>query len=244
MTDINDENINGQGMGVEEGGDNFQPDPDQDDGFQVGQGDAPVDTTAGAPHGDAPSSTAPSSVVDSVASRLGESAKPETEQGRENAPAPQNAMPFDITKLSKEQLQTLKAMLNDTPEGQIREAKNPEITLRKIDGNYVIDFKNAILGIVKDPETGRDIERHLIPVRFKGTEEFVNVLYSKFINAERVPCEVLSHKEEKKPIVEGAVYSRERGRNVDMVRHIVNSYFTIKLPEGETLEIEGRLANA
>lgn len=228
-------------MGV--GDDNFVPETeaDNDDGFQVGQGDKDESSTS-APSNEEKSTTAPS-VVDNISQKLGEKAKPESNTASE-MPSSANPMPFDVTKLSKEQLQTLKAMLNSTPEGQLNERKNPEITLRRIDGNYVIDFKNAILGIVKDPETGRDIERHLIPCKFKGTEEYVNVLYSKFVNSERIPCEVISHKEEKKPTIEGQVYSRERGRMVEMVRTHVISYFTIKLPEGDTLEIEGRLANA
>lgn len=238
---MDDNNNNNSNMSV--GDDNFQPDPDQDAGFKVGQGEA-----RGQEGGDrTPPAPEEGGKASEIGARLGEKSSGEQgagDQQRTEAPRPENAMPFDITKLSKEQLQTLKALLNETPDGQIRTNKNPNVTLRRIDGNYVIDFKNAVLGIVKDPETGKDIERHLIPVKFKGTEEFVNVLYSKFINAERVPCEVISHKEEKKSAVEGQVYSREKGRMIEAVRFFVISYFTLKLPEGETIEIEGRLANA
>jgi len=223
-------------------------DETQEDGFDVGQGEG-LDTGDGAPASEAPPEppTPPTgetpSVVGSISERLGSQATTE-ETKDDTAPKADSPIPFDINSLSREQLQSLKALLNSTPEGQIRESKNPVVTLRKIDGKYIIDFKRAMLGLVKDGETGRDVERHLIPVKFKGEEEFVSVLYSNFINSERVPCEVLSHKEEKKPVVEGQTFSRKRGTMVDMVRTQVISYFTIKLPEGETIDIEGRLANA
>ncbi len=242
MSEQNNVNVGDENL------DDTQIDDTQEDGFDVGHEDG-GDTGDGAPAGDTtpepptpPAGETPS-VVGNIAERLGGQAKSE-ETKDDTAPQGKSPIPFDINSLSREQLESLKALLNSTPEGQIRENKNPVVTLRKIDGQYVVDFNRAILGLVKDPETGRDVERHLIPVKFKGSDEFVNVLYSTFINSERVECEVLSHKEEKKPVVEGQTFSRKRGTMVDMVRTHVISYFTIKLPEGETLEIEGRLANA
>lgn len=237
---------NGEMNVGDENFDESQIDNDQD-GFEVGQGeggntgDAPTENTTADANKTEPEGTG--DVVGDIAERLGGGGRAEDEIDP-SAPKANTPMPFDISSLSREQLQSLKAMLNATPEGQERAQKNPQITLRRIDGNYVVDFKNAVLGVVKDPETGRDVERHLIPVKFKGTEEYTNVLYSNFINSDRVACEVLSHKEEKKPIVEGEVFSREKGTIVDMVRTQIISWFTIKLPEGDTLEIEGRLANA
>lgn len=152
-------------------------------------------------------------------------------------------VPFDITKLTQDQVQALKAMLAATPDSQRRKKENPRVTLRNIGGKIVVDFKNAFLALIEDVENNRQLYRHKIPVKFRGEDKFENVLYSEFINSERVVCEVVSSKQEVEEIVEGEVVSRQTGQLVEMVVKKVRSFFTIKLPDGDTLEIEGRIAN-
>jgi len=189
-----------------------------------------------------PTPTAPASVVESVQQRLaGESTAQQKVEGEVHAESP---LPFDLSKMSREQLQTLKSMLAATPDSRERKQRNPIINLRRIDGKMIANFENAYLGLVSDPENRREVERHLIRVQFYGEEEFKPILYSKFINSERVPCEVIDHKTSTTPIIEGETISRETGLPVEMVRTEVKNWFTIKLPDGSQVEIEARLANA
>ena len=160
---------------------------------------------------------------------------------------PETPLPIDITKFSREQLQQLKAMLAATPEGISRKKEKPRVSIRKIDGNLVVDYKRAYLGLVKDHELNRDVERHLIPVKFLGAKDYANIVYGKFMESERVSCEVLTTRQEVVETVEGQTVSRETGQLVEMVRKEIKFWFTIKLPEGssqDTVEIEGKIANA
>ncbi len=179
--------------------------------------------------------------VASVAERLSETSGADTEQGviRE-----ENAVPFDITKLSRDQIQQLKAMLNATPDASRRKKENPRVRLRRIDGQFVQDFKNAYLALVEDKENRREVERHVIPVLFIGAKDFTNVMYSRFINSEQVACEVVDFRQKIEEIPEGEVVSRETGTLVEMVRKEMRVWYTVKLPDGSTVEIEGKVANA
>jgi hypothetical protein len=182
----------------------------------------------------------PFDITASIAKRLeGE----EQEVAKEEGINPESPLPFDLTRLSKEQLQSLKSMLAATPDAQIRKKKNPTVFLRRIDGKMVQDFKRALLALVDDPENRRQVERHVIPVKFFGEDKYVDVLYSLFINSERVQCEVKKSRNEVIEIVEGEVMSAETGRLVDMVKKEVKYWFIVKLPDGEEVEIEAKVAN-
>lgn len=211
----------------------------QPDNFDVGQGEAHGQENT-AP--EAPEATdEPESPVSSISERLGEKESGAKEAGVVN---PEQTVPFDITKLSREQMQTLKQMLNATPDAQTRKRENPRVRLRRIDDKFVADFKRAYLTLVKDPENHRDVERHVIPVKFMGSDEYTPILYSKFINSEQVACEVVDSRQKVEEFIEGETFSRETGTMVEMVRKEVINWFTVKLPNGETAEIEGKIANA
>ena len=181
-----------------------------------------------------------------IADRLAQKEGGGEKVGAEGGATAEMPLMFDISKLGPEQLQQLKAMLAATPERMSRKKQNPRVRIRRIDGNLVVDFQNAFLGLVDDPTMNRKLERHIIPVRFLGSETYENILYSKFINSEQVPCEVLSTRTHEDEVEEGVTISRETGTPVEMIRKTVQYWFTIKLPEGstpETVEIEGKVAN-
>lgn len=157
---------------------------------------------------------------------------------------PENPLPLDLSKLTTEQLQTLKSMLAATPDRVQRKKKNPTVKLRVIDGKVVMDFKNAYKALVDDPENNRKVERTHIQVKLQGEEKYHSVLYRDFMQAKQVVCEIVSTRQDKDEIVEGETISRETGRPVEMIVTVVKDFFTIKLPDGSTVEIEGRLANA
>lgn len=183
----------------------------------------------------------PKDVVSSVAARLEQNeAKQSVQEGTHEA----TPVPFDISRLSKEQIQTLKSMLAATPETQTRKKENPRVRLRSIGGKIVIDHKNAYMALVRDPANHREVERHKIPVQFYGEEGYSDMLYSDFINSEQVFCEVLSTRREVDEVVEGVTTSRETGLPTEMVVKYVRDYFTVKLPNGDTVEIMGKVANA
>lgn len=183
----------------------------------------------------------PESVADAISQRL--SGEAEAGQG-EGVAEPENPVPFDVTKLSRDQLQYLKQMLAATPDTQKRKKSNPKVFLRRIDDKIVSDYKRAYLALVNDPENNRKVERHVIPIKFFGESTYQDVLYSQFINSERVACEVIQTRQQVEEYVEGETISRETGLPVEMVRKEVKYWFTVKLPSGETAEIEARLANA
>lgn len=189
-----------------------------------------------------PPTTTPRDPVGSVAARLG------GEEGQKDVGAgivqPETPLPIDLSKMSLEQLQTLKSVLAATPDAPTRVKKNKmTVTLRRIDGQMVADFKNAYLGLVKDAENRREVERHLIPIKFFGETEYHSILYSAFINSERVECEVLKTRSETEETVEGTTISRQTGLPVQMVATKVISWFVVRLPNGEEVEIEGHIAN-
>ena len=69
------------------------------------------------------------------------------------------------------------------------------------------------------------------------------MIYSEFIQSPRIFCDVLSVKEDPKKEVVGEVFSRERGVMVNMVNTWVDVTYTIKLPNGKSLDIEKKMVN-
>jgi len=227
--------------------DNVEEQTDIQGDFQVGQDEEGTEDTASIGvrkgYSDTEVSSEKEDVVPSISDRLSEKESGSVKQGVVN---PEQAIPFDITKLSREQMQTLKSMLNATPDAQTRKRENPRIKLRSIDGKIIIDFKRAFNTTLKDPELNRDVERHVIPVRFQGDpeEKYENILYSRFINSDQIVCEIVDSRQKVEEFIEGETFSRETGTMVEMVRKEIKQWYTVKLPNGDTLEIEGRLSNA
>lgn len=220
---------------------NTQPDANQG-------GDEPEETKPPVDFGDEDGTQedtddgAPDPVSD-ISHRLSNQAGGEDTEDTEVA-IPQNPVPFDITALTPDQIQTLKAMLASTPERSKRANRKPTIKVRRINDKFVVDFKTAYKGLVRDLELQRDVERHFIPVLLEGEKEFKPVLYKDFIHSEQVVCEVIGTRQEEDEIIEGETISRETLMPVDMVIRVVHEWFTIKLPDGRSLEIESKIANA
>ena len=161
-----------------------------------------------------------------------------------NEPKAEQPIPFDMGKLTAEQLQLLKSMLAVTPERVATKKANARTFIRTIGGKYVVSTKNSYLALVYDPTRLSEVETHKMPVKFAGEDKFTDVIYTEFMKAERVPCEILRIREEKGRRVEGEVVQRETGKIVEMEVTIVNYFFTVKLPDGTTTEVDGSAANA
>lgn len=179
-------------------------------------------------------------ITASIAERLGGESVSESSDKEVVA---ENPSTIDITKFTREQIQTLKAMFNATPDAPLKKKKGTNITLRRIDGKIIIDWKKSFNGLVDDPENNRKLEKPLIPIKFFGEDTYKNILFQSFINSERVVCEVLSTRSKPEEFNEGETISRETGLLTEMIRREIRNWFTVKLPTGETVEIEARLAN-
>lgn len=163
-----------------------------------------------------------------------------------NEDAPQAIEPspaIDLSKLSPEMLQQLKAALAATPDRVDQGNKNKTVQLREIQGKIVVDFKNAFLGLVDDEVNLRKMERHIIPVLLEGEKEFKNVLYKDFMQSPQITAEVIRMSKEEVPIVEGETHD-PYGNLVEVVRTDIRYTFDLKLPDGRDITMPGKIVNA
>lgn len=181
------------------------------------------------------------STVPSLSERLAENNSQKVESTQETKV--ENTMPFDITKLSLEQLQALKSALNVTPEATKKRKGNIVIKLREIEGKYVVDFSKAYSGLVRDHENMRDVNVLKIKVRFHGETEFQEMLYADFMNSKQKGFEVSNIRVEPEEEVQGEVVSAETGQLVEMVVKNEVRFYTINIG-GDKVELHERLSNA
>lgn len=164
------------------------------------------------------------------------------------APQANTPMLFDLANMSPEQLQTLKAMLNVTPDRAQQKRGNIRVKIRTISQNevprYIVDFKRARTALAYATETGKEFESHRIEVLLNGDTAYTDMMYPEFMEAERVAVEVISQREEKDTLIEGEVVQRETGKLINKEVNIVKYFYTVKLPDGTTAELQGSLANA
>lgn len=159
-------------------------------------------------------------------------------------PTPQQAIPFDIGKLSPDQLQLLKAQLAVTPERVSQKKGNPTTILRKIGDRFVVAIGKAYLALVYDATRLTEVETHKIRVRFNGDDKDTDIVWTDLQRADRVPCEIVSVRTENSTRKEGEIVQRETGKLIDMEVTMINYFFTVKLPNGTLVEVAGEASNA
>ena len=185
-----------------------------------------------------------SAVVASVSERLGQSTHSETTENKSEVASPQNSMPFDLTKLTVEQVQQLKQLLEATPESAKKRVLKPVTQVRVMGGKYLIDAKKSYMKLKKNTVEGRDELTHFIPVKFFGDKDFTEMDYREVMGADRVKCEIVSTRYEDDSYIEGEpVTHRETGRLTEREVKITTPFYTIKLPNGQTVEIKGAMSN-
>ena len=162
------------------------------------------------------------------------------EQPAQEVPAPINpkqALPFDISGLSREQLQAFKQALAQTPDAVHDENVNPTCTLRVINGGIVVAFKTCFATMQMDESQQRKVHVDMIPVLLKGEEEYINVRYKEFLNAETVTCEIIHTRPEKFRTEIGETVSMETGHKVIMYVNSKINWLTLKVEgTGELIE--------
>ena len=155
---------------------------------------------------------------------------------------------FDITRLSPDQLQELKEQLDNIAPRSNRPMGKPIVRLRKYDDKFIVDFQNAFNTWIKDERANMNVETIMIPVKFLGSNEFVNIAWRDFMNADQVPCDVISRRSEPKEIVDGPpVRNRATGQLTESVVRRLKETFVVRLPAGtepSEIELEARIVNA
>lgn len=184
-----------------------------------------------------------SGVMSNIASRLSNAEVPKAEHSEEviekEAPA------FDLTKLTSEDLARLKQMLNATPDRLMKKKGNPIVTMRKLNGKFIVKFKKTFQTMVMDEELQKKVAVLMIPVLFYGDTEYTDIRWDNFHdNAERVKCEVINILSKTEEILDGTTISRDTGAEVEMYKTMVRSFMTVVLPETGTVEIEAGFVNA
>lgn len=179
-------------------------------------------------------------VIGDIAADLSE--RETAEAVGEVGPRAQTLQGFDFSKLSIEDLQALKARLDATPSKQGKKGNNT-ITLRRIDDRFVMKVGRARSKMVFDDLLDKKVEKFSIPVYFLGEKEPVEMDYTEFMQSERVTCEVLGIMSNKRPEVEGTVFSQELGVEVEQVVTYVDQVFKVKMPDGKILELKADSVN-
>lgn len=164
-----------------------------------------------------------------------DSEKAPGEQGADGTRDHTPTVPFDINKLTSDQLKQLKSLLETTP--SIASTGRPTITVRRFNGKFVVGVKNASSKSVLDPIEQKAVTKITIPVLYQGADDFVVEDYKDFMTSERVACEVVSQREIRDRIIEGVVYSQELKKEVEQIVNTIVHFYTIKLPTGEQIEL-------
>lgn len=197
---------------------------------------------------DTPAPEPKDEVEEEIAGRLGEEAVAENET-KSDAPTPATPKLIDLNALTAEQIQDLQELFANTP----RRAKVKEtyhtIELRQIDGKVIVEWGKTYYDYKHDPVKRADVMKTMIPVRFFGEDEFVNVLYKDdFMSAERVTCKVLKMDKKEVPQIVGKTLKRDSdggltSQEVEMYVNKVEITLTIQLPNGKETVINGEFAN-
>lgn len=183
--------------------------------------------------------------VGDISSRLSGAAAADKEH-KEGDPVPQTAKPFDLGSLTLEQLQGLKAALANVPDRVSSKLKNPIVLLREFEGDVVVDFSRVFTALVRDVEQNKDVETPMIKIRTAKMEPgtTTSLRYKEFMTLPQVKCEVIKHTQEPGRRVEGQVWSKEHGGYVELEVKTMKHMFTVKLPNGETLDLDSSITNA
>lgn len=198
----------------------------------IGVGGGPADTTHPIPPtgqaGDEPKPPAPGTVSENDEA---DTPPPPPEPRVHETPT----VPFDINKLTSEQLKQLKAALDETP--SMPSKGRTTVTVRRFNDQLVIGIKNASSKTVLDPVEQKAVTKITVPVLFYGAKDFEVVDYKEFMQSERVKCEVVGSREVKDSYSEGVVYSQELKKEVEQIVHTVVRFYTVKLPNGKQIEL-------
>jgi hypothetical protein len=186
-------------------------------------------------------------VINDVAQRLSQSTVSEVKQ-TEDKPVQAPSMLVDLANLTSDQLQVLKSMLNVTPDQVHQKKGNIKIEIRRMmvedKERFVVDMERARRALAFDATLQKDVETLKMRVKLDGDKGWTDMEYRDFMQLDRVTVEVIAQRQEESITKEGQVRQAETGRIVEKeVKNIVY-WYTVKLPNGSKIELEGKMANA
>lgn len=180
--------------------------------------------------------------LDDIVGEIGEEIEAD-EAEETDAPTSETPVPaIDISKLTIEQLQELQARLNATPSAAETQKHKTYVKLREYQGKIVVDFSNAFIGLMDDPENNRQVHRHFIKIKLKGEDQERTIPYQTFMQLEQIDCEVIKEYSSEDPIKAGTTYD-EHGQLVQMTVVRKEYEYKIVTPSGEEMMINGKIAN-
>lgn len=187
-------------------------------------------------------------VVAEIAEKLGGEAKAEV-KAEDNVPVAKTPHMVDMNNLSKSQVQDLQELFSSTPRRKANEETYHTIELRQIEEKIIVEWGKTYFTLKHDPINRRDVMKTMIPVRFNGETDSVDVIWrEEFMQAEKVTCKILKMEKNTIPEVVGECLKRDEdggltSQMVDMYVNRVDVILTVELPNGEALEINGQFAN-
>jgi hypothetical protein len=189
-----------------------------------------------------------SEVASNIAQRLGDAGEANTEE-KSDAPKAKQSNMIDLNNLSIEQIQDLQEKFTQTPRRVKKKEEYHTIELRQIDGKVIVEWGESYFDLKHDPAQRRDVMKTMIPVRFHGSDDFVDILWSEqFMLADKVTCRVLKMDKEEEAEVVGTTIKRgkdgeETSQEVEMYVNKVIITLTVQLPNGEEITMDGKFAN-
>lgn len=189
-----------------------------------------------------------SGVVDNIADRLGQGEREEVAENSDK-PIAKNPRMVDLNNLSTEQIQDLQEVMANTPRRKQEKENYYTVKLRQIKGKTIVEWGQSYFDLKHDSVQRKDVMKTMIPIRFHGEKDFVNVLWrEKFMRADKVVCRVMQMDKDEKPETVGTTLKRDEdggytSQEVEMYINKVVVTMTVQLPTGEEITLGGEFVN-
>jgi len=138
-------------------------------------------------------------------------------------------------------LRALKEALDKTALAAKANGKN--ITVRELDGEFVIAIKPARSINKLNQETGRMEMSHKIEILLSNHEEYIEMDYRDFMELSRIVCSVESETVKDTSFDDGVVYSNELKRDIPLHVTAKRTFYSVKTPTGETFVLDQDAVN-
>ncbi len=192
--------------------------------------------------------TAPTEAEKSISERLGGEAKTESMEATD-APSAETPNLIDLNNLTQSQVQDLQELFSSTPRRVQEKEQYHTIELRQIEGKVIVEWGASYFDLKHDSTLRKDVMKTMIPVRFHGSDKFVDILWAEeFMTADKVTCRITNMDKKDEPEVVGTTLKRGKDgeqtmQEVEMYVNKVIITLTVKLPNGEEAVLDGKFAN-
>lgn len=179
---------------------------------------------------------------------LEEESSREVEDTKSTGTPKTNSLAGMLKNITPEMANELRDILEKTPRIKSKVESKPVIDIRSIGGKFIVDTKTQINIYAIDQNTGLNRLSPVVPVKFFGENDFVNVDYLDFVNADKHEVPIINTTTEMKEEIEGDTFREdEDGLGTDEIKALVTVYIvtktTVRLPSGEESIIEESAIN-